>query len=248
MKAFAFISTEQWHHIFVLHEEDYSSTEIAKKVKCHCTMCIADCLPEGLKAAGLEVNLCSQTLTTLVDVRRPRKCGTRPAMDETVSINRIVGGRDAPLGAWPWQVSLQVYSLGVGYHHICGGVVITNNSLLTAAHCIKRWKNPAIWRVVIGLHNLNEVNCHTIKRRIKAINIHPNYMSDTYDNDIALIILVRSIKFNDYVRPICLPATNLSINQQYPCYISGWELKNERNPPLRKNVIDNYSSSDLQKN
>ncbi|KAL7989684.1 hypothetical protein Chor_012350 [Crotalus horridus] len=60
-------------------------------------------------------------------------------MDETASGNRIVGGHDALPGAWPWQVSLQVYRLGIGYHHICGGVVITNNSLLTAAHCIRKW-------------------------------------------------------------------------------------------------------------
>ncbi|KAL7989681.1 hypothetical protein Chor_012347 [Crotalus horridus] len=69
------------------------------------------------------------------------ECGTRPAMDETASGNRIVGGHDALPGAWPWQVSLQVYRLGIGYHHICGGVVITNNSLLTAAHCIRKWKS-----------------------------------------------------------------------------------------------------------
>uniref|UniRef100_A0A8C5SIJ0 Peptidase S1 domain-containing protein n=1 Tax=Laticauda laticaudata TaxID=8630 RepID=A0A8C5SIJ0_LATLA len=71
-------------------------------------------------------------------------------------------------------------------------------------------------------------NSHTIKRRIKAINIHPNYMADTHDNDIALIILVRSIKFNDYVHPICLPTTNLLKNQQYPCYISGWGKTKEK--------------------
>uniref|UniRef100_A0A8C5SJB7 Peptidase S1 domain-containing protein n=1 Tax=Laticauda laticaudata TaxID=8630 RepID=A0A8C5SJB7_LATLA len=86
----------------------------------------------------------------------------------------------------------------------------------------------SIWRAVIGLHNLNEDNSHTIKRRIKAINIHPNYMADTHDNDIALIILVRSIKFNDYVHPICLPTTNLLKNQQYPCYISGWGKTKEK--------------------
>uniref|UniRef100_A0A8C6XBH6 Tc1-like transposase DDE domain-containing protein n=1 Tax=Naja naja TaxID=35670 RepID=A0A8C6XBH6_NAJNA len=37
MKAFAFTSTEQQHHIIVLHEEGYSCTEIAKRVKCHST-------------------------------------------------------------------------------------------------------------------------------------------------------------------------------------------------------------------
>ncbi|XP_034268337.1 transmembrane protease serine 12-like isoform X3 [Pantherophis guttatus] len=101
--------------------------------------------------------------------------------------------------------------------------------------------NPAIWRAVIGLHNLNEDNSHTIKRRIKAINIHPNYVADTYDNDIALIILVRSIRFNDYVHPICLPATNLLKNQQYPCYISGWgktKEKGESNLILQEAQVD----------
>lgn len=88
-------------------------------------------------------------------------------------------------------------------------------------------RNPALWRVVIGLHNLND-NSHTIKRRIKAINIHPNYMADTYDNDIALITLVRSIRFSDYARPICLPVTNLLTNRQYPCYISGWGKTKEK--------------------
>uniref|UniRef100_A0A8C6VI61 Peptidase S1 domain-containing protein n=1 Tax=Naja naja TaxID=35670 RepID=A0A8C6VI61_NAJNA len=44
---------------------------------------------------------------------------------------RIVGGHDAMLGAWPWQVSR--------YRHICGGSLINNNSVLTVAHCIKKW-------------------------------------------------------------------------------------------------------------
>ncbi|KAL7989682.1 hypothetical protein Chor_012348 [Crotalus horridus] len=154
-------------------------------------------------------------------------CGTRPLMKTTATGTRIVGGHDAMLGAWPWQISLQVYAIGVGYVHVCGGSLINTIKVLTAAHCIKISENPALWRVVIGLHNLND-NSHTIKRRIKAINIHPNYMADTYDNDIALITLVRSIRFSDYARPICLPATNLLTNQQYPCYISGWGKTKEK--------------------
>ncbi|XP_034268335.1 transmembrane protease serine 12-like isoform X1 [Pantherophis guttatus] len=168
-------------------------------------------------------------------------CGTRPLMKNTAAGTRIVGGHDAMLGAWPWQVSLQVYAIGLGYVHICGGSLINKIIVLTAAHCIKTSENPAIWRAVIGLHNLNEDNSHTIKRRIKAINIHPNYVADTYDNDIALIILVRSIRFNDYVHPICLPATNLLKNQQYPCYISGWgktKEKGESNLILQEAQVD----------
>lgn len=67
------------------------------------------------------------------------ECGTRPVVDEITTGTRIIGGHDAQLGAWPWQVSLQVYHFGVGYVHVCGGSLINHNSVLTAAHCVKRW-------------------------------------------------------------------------------------------------------------
>lgn len=60
-------------------------------------------------------------------------------MNDLEEGSRIIGGRDAPLGAWPWQVSLQVFVSGIGYRHICGGSLINNNSVLTAAHCIRNY-------------------------------------------------------------------------------------------------------------
>ncbi|KAK0138433.1 Serine protease 27 [Merluccius polli] len=55
--------------------------------------------------------------------RCARLCGTAPLN------NKIVGGDDAPPGTWPWQVSLG------GPRHFCGGSLINNEWVMTAAHC-----------------------------------------------------------------------------------------------------------------
>ncbi|XP_070596622.1 transmembrane protease serine 12-like [Erythrolamprus reginae] len=161
-------------------------------------------------------------------------CGERPLMKNSTTQIRIEGGHNAMPGAWPWQINLQVYEAGTGYLPMCGGSLINTIIVLTAAHCFKISEDPALWMVVIALHNLDQDTSHTIRSEIKAIHIHPNFVKETYDNDIAVIILVRSIKFNDYVHPICLPTTNLSINEQSPCYITGWDYISEKG---EKNLI-----------
>lgn len=53
---------------------------------------------------------------------------------------KIVGGREAEEGAWPWQVSLQYYSTEAGlWGHTCGGVLIQEQWVVTAAHCTFRY-------------------------------------------------------------------------------------------------------------
>uniref|UniRef100_A0A670ZTN6 Peptidase S1 domain-containing protein n=1 Tax=Pseudonaja textilis TaxID=8673 RepID=A0A670ZTN6_PSETE len=148
-------------------------------------------------------------------------------MDETASGNRIVGGRDAPPGAWPWQVSLQVYRFGVGYHHICGGVVISNNSLLTAAHCIRKWKYVSF--------NFKQFSVKLSSIQVKAIIIHSHFKKETYENDIALFKLQKPITFNDYIQPICLLPSPLFLGNDTLCYITGWGSAHEKGG--KKNIL-----------
>ena len=53
---------------------------------------------------------------------------------------RIVGGRPAKDGEFPWQVSIQIKNKdgsGSGsYIHSCGGIILSENTILTAAHCL----------------------------------------------------------------------------------------------------------------
>ncbi|XP_061462996.1 transmembrane protease serine 12-like isoform X2 [Rhineura floridana] len=161
------------------------------------------------------------------------ECGTRPLVDETATGMRIIGGHDAQLGAWPWQVSLQVQSPNGFYRHICGGSLINSNSVLTAAHCIKTTRNPEFWRAVIGLHHLYKQDSHTVIHKVRAIMVHSDFEWGTFENDVALFKLAKFVKYNDYIQPICLPDIPPILTNDSPCYISGWGSTQENGHAVR---------------
>ena len=69
----------------------------------------------------------------------PVGCGMRPAF------SRVVNGQDASPHSWPWQISLRVRG-----RHICGGSLIRDDWIVTAAHCVYRNPNPSGYTVVVG--------------------------------------------------------------------------------------------------
>ncbi|XP_074791653.1 transmembrane protease serine 12 isoform X3 [Natator depressus] len=197
-------------------------------------------------------SLCAAALVVLLRAGRsagllaPRsstsKCGERVLVD-MISGPRIVGGHDAQLGAWPWQVSLQVYQYGVGFKHLCGGSLIDEYSVLTAAHCARGHMDPYYWRVVIGLHDTSRPERHTVKSSVREIFVHSEFRIQTFENDIALFKLYKSVNYNDYIQPICLPFVHihLNINNQTECFISGWGSiaeKGEGSPILQEAQVD----------
>ncbi|XP_063812675.1 transmembrane protease serine 2 [Pseudophryne corroboree] len=129
--------------------------------------------------------------------------------------SRIVGGSQAQSGDWPWQVSLQIRQ-----KHVCGGSIITPDWILTAAHCVEGSNAYAgQWNVNVGSIDKASGSMYYVDRVIS----HPNYDTETKNNDIALMKLKQSIKFNSRtVKPVCLPNAGMTWTETQSCWISGW--------------------------
>ncbi|NWI69691.1 OVCH2 protein, partial [Todus mexicanus] len=143
-------------------------------------------------------------------------CGM-PSNQPRFIFSRIIGGEEAVPYSWPWQVSVQISD-----EHICGGAVLAKEWVVTAAHCFNSKElYRDLWMVVTGLHDLTEKE-YRQKRSVKQYIIHPSFNKTTMDSDIALLHLAEPLEFSHYVRPVCLPATEETVQPSRVCVVTGW--------------------------
>uniref|UniRef100_A0A336LL72 CSON013639 protein n=1 Tax=Culicoides sonorensis TaxID=179676 RepID=A0A336LL72_CULSO len=126
--------------------------------------------------------------------------------------NRVVGGIDTSPHEFPYQISIQ-YNGG----HICGGSILNENFIVTAAHCAKPANQT---KIIAGAHNLKKLNGNEQVRQVKQFINHEAYSNGVGPYDIALIELVEPLVFNRYVNAVSLPKEG-----EYPegkAIVSGW--------------------------
>ncbi|ALC44600.1 CG4914 [Drosophila busckii] len=148
------------------------------------------------------------------------RCGERN--DES----RIVGGTTTGVSEYPWMARLSYFN-----RFYCGGTLINDRYVLTAAHCVKGFMWFMI-KVTFGEHD----RCNDKERpetRFVLRAFSQKFSFSNFDNDIALLRLNDRVPITSFIRPICLPR----VEQRNDLFVgtraiaTGWgTLKEDGNP------------------
>ncbi|KAL6489405.1 hypothetical protein MHYP_G00031460 [Metynnis hypsauchen] len=123
--------------------------------------------------------------------------------------DKIIGGYECPAHSVPYMASLNI-----GYH-FCGGSLINELWVVSAAHCYK-----SSFKVYLGEHNLDVDEGTEQVISSSTVIKHSSYSSFTLNNDIMLVKLISPATLNSYVSLVPLPSSFPSDGTG--CLVSGW--------------------------
>ncbi|RXN08185.1 complement factor D-like protein [Labeo rohita] len=164
----------------------------------------------------------------------------------------IVNGTEAKPHSRPYMVSLQR-----SHRHVCGGFLISNRFVMTAAHCRK--ENETL-TALVGAHDLTK-NEGSVRIEVKAYHQHPDFNVHTFQNDILLLELEEKVQSNEIVKIICMPTQEGDIKPDSACSVAGWgrlslkgrmskhlmeaDVKIMNNTECKNKWKDKYSASEM---
>ncbi|XP_053672452.1 serine protease filzig [Anopheles nili] len=145
-------------------------------------------------------------------------CGQRPLMKS----GRVVGGKASKFGEWPWQVLVRESTwLGLFTKNKCGGVLITNEYVITAAHC-----QPGFLASLVAVFGEFDISSdletkRSVTKNVKRVIVHRQYDAATFENDLAILELENPIHYDVHIVPICMPGDEADFTGRMAT-VTGW--------------------------
>ncbi|KAJ8705494.1 hypothetical protein PYW08_012540 [Mythimna loreyi] len=151
----------------------------------------------------------------------------------------IIDGRQAMRGELPWHVGIYRKTTNP-YTQICGGSLVTNSVVISAAHCfwndVIKQQPASLFAVAVGKIYRpwnNDGDMDVQKSDVKEIKIPLRFQgsSANFQDDIAVLKLETPFVYKTYIRPVCLDFDiNLDGRQLQPGNlgkVAGWGLTAE---------------------
>ncbi|XP_033966027.1 granzyme B-like [Pseudochaenichthys georgianus] len=142
----------------------------------------------------------------------------------------IVGGNVAKPHSRPYMASLQFQG-----EHSCGGVLIREDFVLTAAHC----EDEQTMTAVLGAHNIKKKEKSQQRIEVAKRHPHPKFKKDGHQYDIMLLELKNNATLNTDVNIIGLPKSDENLHARVKCEVAGWGRTGHTKPisdVLRENT------------
>ncbi|XP_035901880.1 trypsin-1-like [Anopheles stephensi] len=166
------------------------------------------------------------------------KCG------RTNRLTRIVGGQETQVNQYPWMAML-MYS-GTFY---CGGSLISDRHVLTAAHCVHGFQRSKISVVLLEHDRVSTTETMTMTSQVLRIIEHNGYNSNNYNSDIAILRLATTMNIDDKLKPVCLPTPKKPFSG-YDGIVTGWGATSENgaiSTNLQEVTVPIMSNADCRK-
>ncbi|CAM4551204.1 unnamed protein product [Lepidochelys kempii] len=137
----------------------------------------------------------------------------------------IIGGWEAQPHSRPYMAYLSIQR---GDKNLfCGGFLVSQNFVLTAAHC----KGDKI-TVILGAHDITKWEGSRQVIPVRRQYPHKDYNKESYNNDIMLLQLEHKAKLNEQVRLIPLPLAHQGVQPGTVCSVAGWGQTSAQNKEL----------------
>ncbi|XP_061542581.1 coagulation factor IXa [Phycodurus eques] len=155
-------------------------------------------------------------------MRTPRSLVLTSNTTGPETLTRIVGGDFVTPAEIPWQAALVDSKSGAVF---CGGSILREQWVITAAHCLAEALGPFYVRV--GEYNIKVKEDTEQDIQVSQQHMFPLYNASVslHDHDIALLHLQTPINFSTDVRPICIGPqafTEALVKSASPATVSGW--------------------------